>query len=43
MSLEIKLLCISFDRAALNTEPISDWKDVLCVHFLLLKKVINLT
>ena len=31
MSPEIKRLCTFFDRAALNTEPFSDWKDVLCV------------
>lgn len=41
MSLEIKQLCTFFDRAALNTEPISGWKDLLCVYLLLCKTILE--
>lgn len=41
MSLEIKQLWTFFDRAALNAEPISGWKDVLCVYLLLCKTVLE--
>lgn len=41
MSLEIKLVCIYFDRAALNTEPISDWKDVLWVSLSSFKTILD--